>query len=61
MDIKPHLLNGAIWTHQTAWPPGVASQVRAHSTEIRPDVYQVRLGTGAAGLAGAAPSGASPA
>ena len=61
MEIQPDLLNGAIWTHQTAWPPGVASQVRAHSTEIRPDVYQVRLGTGAAGLAGAAPSGASPA
>ncbi len=61
MDIKPDLLNGAIWTHQTAWPPDVVSYVKAHSTEIRPDVYRVRLGTGAAGLAGAAPSGASPA
>ena len=44
MNINPHLLNGAIWTHQTSWPPGVAGRVRAHSTEIRPDVYQVRLG-----------------
>ena len=24
MNINPHLLNGAIWTHQTSWPPGVA-------------------------------------
>ena len=45
MDINPALLNGAIWTHQTSWPPGVASPVRAHSTEIRPGVYQVRLGS----------------
>ena len=44
MNIDPELLNGAIWTHQTSWPPGVASRVRAHSTEIRPGVYQVRLG-----------------
>ena len=44
MDINPDLLNGAIWTHETSWPPGVATQVRTHSTEIRPDVYQVRLG-----------------
>ncbi len=44
MDIDPDLLNGAIWTGQTSWPPGVRSQVKAHSTEIRPDVWQVRLG-----------------
>ena len=50
MDIKPDLLNGAIWTPRTSWPPGVASQVRAHSAEIRPDVYQVRLGSSALDL-----------
>jgi hypothetical protein len=44
MDINPELLNGAIWTDQTSWPPRVASQVRAHSAEIRAGVYQVRLG-----------------
>jgi hypothetical protein len=44
MGINPDLLNGVVWTDQTSWPPGVASQVRAHSTEIRAGVYQVRLG-----------------
>jgi hypothetical protein len=37
-------LNGIVWTHQTVWPPRIADQVQAHSQEIRPGVYQVRLG-----------------
>jgi hypothetical protein len=38
-------LDGIIWTRQTAWPPNIADQVRAHSDEVRPDVYQICLGT----------------
>jgi hypothetical protein len=37
-------LDGIIWTNQTTWPPGIADQVRVHSQEIRPGLYQVRLG-----------------
>jgi hypothetical protein len=39
-----HDLDGVIWTDQTTWPPGIASEVRVHSDEIRPGIYQVRLG-----------------
>ena len=37
-------LDGVIWTRGTTWPADVAAQVEAHSEEIRPGVYQVRLG-----------------
>ena len=37
-------LDGVTWTRETAWPPGIAGQVEKHSGEIRPGVYQVRLG-----------------
>jgi len=37
-------LDGTIWTRETTWPPGIAAQVETHSDEIRPGVYQVRLG-----------------
>jgi hypothetical protein len=37
-------LDGVIWTRGTAWPANIAAQVKAHSEEIRPGVYQVRLG-----------------
>jgi hypothetical protein len=45
MEIR-HLdaLDGVLWTNQTTWPPSIANQVRVHSQEIRPGVYQVRLG-----------------
>jgi hypothetical protein len=38
------VLNGTIWTDQTIWPTGIEDQVRTHSEEIRPGVYQVRCG-----------------
>jgi hypothetical protein len=37
-------LNGIIWTRQTTWPPTIDVQVEDRSIEIRPGVYQVRLG-----------------
>jgi hypothetical protein len=37
-------LSGTIWTDQTIWPPDIEDQVRTHSEEIRPGVYQVRCG-----------------
>lgn len=45
MEIR-HLgtLDGITWTHETTWPPGITGQVRQNSAEIRPGVYQVRLG-----------------
>ena len=45
MEIRQlDLLNGIVWTRQTLWPPAIAAQVEAHSAEIRPGTYQVRLG-----------------
>jgi hypothetical protein len=38
------VLDGVIWTPQTAWPPGMAHEVRSRSREIRPGVYQVGEG-----------------
>jgi hypothetical protein len=35
------VLVGVVWTEETAWPPGIADQVRARSREIRPRVYRV--------------------
>jgi hypothetical protein len=35
------VLAGVVWTEETAWPPGIADQVRARSREIRPRVYRV--------------------
>ena len=35
------VLAGVVWTEETAWPPGIAGQVRARSREIRPRVYRV--------------------
>jgi hypothetical protein len=35
------VLVGVVWTAETAWPPGIADQVRARSREIRPRVYRV--------------------
>ena len=35
------VLVGVVWTAETAWPPGIADQVRARSREIRPGVYRV--------------------
>jgi len=35
------VLAGVVWTEETAWPPGIAAQVRARSREIRPRVYRV--------------------
>jgi hypothetical protein len=45
MEIR-HLrtLDGVTWTRETTWPPGITRQVEEHSEEIRPGVYQVRLG-----------------
>jgi hypothetical protein len=34
-------LEGVVWNSQTAWPSGIAAEVRALSREIRPGVYQV--------------------
>jgi hypothetical protein len=36
------MLTGVIWTAMTIWPPDIAGQVLAESSEIRPGVYQVR-------------------
>jgi hypothetical protein len=33
-----------MWTRQTTWPPTIDVQVEDRSMEIRPGVYQVRLG-----------------
>ena len=35
------VLVGVVWTEETAWPPGIADQVRARSREIRPGIYRV--------------------
>jgi len=35
------VLAGVVWTEETAWPPGIAGQVRVRSREIRPRVYRV--------------------
>jgi len=35
------MVAGVIWDETTAWPPGIADQVRAASQEIRPGVYRV--------------------
>ena len=35
------VLVGVVWTEETAWPPGIADQVRARSRAIRPGVYRV--------------------
>lgn len=35
------VLVGVVWTEETAWPPGIADQVRARSREIRPGMYRV--------------------
>jgi hypothetical protein len=37
-------LDGIVWTPHAIWPPAIAAQVEAHSAELRPGVYQVRLG-----------------
>ncbi|MFC6087497.1 hypothetical protein [Sphaerisporangium aureirubrum] len=34
-------LTGVLWTLDTAWPPAIATQVRARSTEITPGTYRV--------------------
>jgi hypothetical protein len=36
------MLTGVIWIAMTIWPPDIAGQVLAESSEIRPGVYQVR-------------------
>jgi hypothetical protein len=39
------MVAGVIWDETTAWPPGIADQVRAASQEIRPGVYRVGGGS----------------
>jgi hypothetical protein len=36
-------LHGVTWTHGTTWPPAIATQVRAHSVEVQPGVYTIRV------------------
>jgi hypothetical protein len=38
------ILDLVIWTDATTWPLAMEDEVRAHSVDIRKDVYQVRTG-----------------